>query len=390
MADDDSKVAEIRAQMPATESATYLNTGTFGPLPRVAIDAMADCQRTELERGRIGADTWARSGEIKDRARAAVARLFGAPVDNVALTRHTTDGMNIAINGLNWRPGDEIVITDMEHPGAQLPVYNVARRYGVAVRLARLGDGTGDVVGAIEESISPRTRMVVISHLTWNTGTVLPIAEVAAMAHRHHALVTVDAAQSAGSIPLDLPATGVDVYGGPGQKWLCGPEGTGEVYVSDAALDVVQPTVVGYASMGPGMEHQGGYFLPAHGARRFEVGGMNAPQVAGQAASLEFLLDTVGLDWAHARIARLGQYAFEQLAALDGIAMLTPKNQMAGIVSFALDGIEPPDLTTALGERGVLIRHLHGPDGNRVSTGYYNTEQDVDRLIDAIREIRAA
>jgi len=384
-----SRSQMIREQMPATLKYAYLNTGTFGPLPRVSIEAMQAYQQEELSEGRIVAAGYPRGAEARTEARAELARVFNCSTDNVALTRHTTDGMNIGILGLNWQPGDELIISDLEHPGGQIPAYNVARRYGVVLRLARLGDGTGDVVGKLERLISRRTRMIVISHLTWNTGTVLPLAGVVEMAHRHHVLVVADAAQSAGSVPLDLPAMGVDVYGAPGQKWLCGPEGTGATYVSDEALDVIQPTVVGYMSMaGHGMEAAGGYFLPGEGARRFEVGGAYGPAILGQARSVNFITETVGLEWAHQRIAELGQYAWDRLSKVDGVRMITPKDQMAGLTCFNLEGIEPPALVDKLAERGVIIRYIGAPLCARVSTGFYNTEQDVDRLLAGIEEIK--
>lgn len=388
--DSQARSAMIREEMPATRACAYLNTGTFGPLPRATIEAMRAYQQEELEAGRIRAEGYLRARETKARARAALARLFGCSPRNIALTRHTTDGMNIGILGLNWRPGDELIISDLEHPGGQLPAYNVARRFGVTVRLARLGDGSGDVVGRIERLVTPRTRMIVISHLTWGTGAVLPLADIVEMAHRHHVLVVVDAAQSAGSVPVNLPETGVDVYAFPGQKWLCGPEGTGGVYVSDEALDVINPTVVGYASMGGPMDHHGGYFIPADGAQRYEVGGINAPLTLGLATSVEFILDTVGLDWAYARIAELGRYAWNRLAAVDGINVITPRECMAGLVSFTVEGIEAPQLVERLAEYGVIIRHLGSPAWCRVSTGFYNTEEDIDRLVSAIQEIRRA
>lgn len=390
MDETQSKVKQIREQMPATLQYAYLNTGTFGPLPKTTIDVMQQYQDDELNDGRIITSNYQRSGEVKARARAAIARVFGCDPNNIALTRHTTDGMNVGIMGLNWQPGDELIITDLEHPGGQLPAYNVARRYGVTIRLARLGDGSGDVVGKIERLVTPRTRMIVVSHLTWNTGAVLPLAEIVEMAHRHHILVVADAAQSAGSVPINLPESGVDVYAMPGQKWLCGPEGTGAVYVSDEALDVVHPSILGYASMGGPMAHQGGYFLPAAGAQRYEVGGMNGPQILGQATSTEFILDTVGIDWAYARIAQLGQYAWEKLSALDGVTVITPRDCMAGLVSFNVEGFDPPTLVEQLTEYGVIIRYLTDPSCCRVSTGFYNTEEDIDRFVSAIEEIQRA
>ncbi len=382
-----SKNDMIREQMPAVLKNAYLNTGTFGPLPTPTIDAMDAHLHGELDDGRIIMSNYMRAGEIRTEAREEFAKFLGCAPENVALTRHTTDGMNIGINGINWQAGDEIVISDMEHPGGQGPVYNVARRYGVVVRTAKLGDGTGDVVGAYERLITPRTRVLLTSHLTWNTGTVLPLEDIVEMAHRHNVLVVADAAQSLGSLPLDVVGMGVDVYGGPGQKWLCGPEGTGATYVSDDALQQINQTVVGYSSVAS-WEHSGGHFTPRHGADRFEVGGVFTPAILGNVTSLKFIRETAGQDWAYDRIKTLGQYCWNKLSEIDGVTMITPQNQMAGLVSFNLEGHEPPALCEKLAEQNIIIRYIGNPLCARVSTGFYNNEQDIDRLADAIRDIR--
>ncbi len=382
-----SKSDMIREQMPAVLTNAYLNTGTFGPLPTPTVEALTAHLRGEHEIGRITMDNYMRAGEIKNEARAEFAKVFGCAPQNVALTRHTTDGMNIGVNGINWQPGDEIVISDMEHPGGQGPVYNVARRYGVVIRTAKLGDGTGDVVGAYERLITPRTRLLLTSHLTWNTGTVLPLADIVEMAHRHNVLVVADAAQSLGSVPLDVVGMGVDVYGGPGQKWLCGPEGTGATYVSDEALEQINQTVVGYSSVAA-WEHSGGHFTPRHGADRYEVGGVFTPAILGNVTSLKFIRETAGQEWAYARIKSLGEYCWNKLSEIDGVTMITPQNQMAGLVSFNLAGHEPPAMVDKLAERGIIIRYIGNPLCARVSTGFYNNEQDIDRLADAVRDIR--
>ncbi len=389
MAETASKVLAIREAMPAVTRHVYLNTGTYGPLPLVAAEVMRVILEEELADGRIVPERYPLAAETKQRARAEVARLLACSPRNIALTRHTTDGLNLAVMGINWQPGDEIVTTDMEHPGGQGPVFNVARRYGVVVRTARLGDGSGDVAGVIERLLTRRTRMIVISHLTWNTGAVLPIDEVVALAHRHGALVVVDGAQSAGSIPVDVAALGVDVYAIPGQKWLCGPEGTGAVYVSDEAMDVLNLTVVGYASLAAGgLEIAGSYLLPKPTAERFEAGGVNLPAIAGQAASLAWIRECVGYEWAYRRIAELGQYAWHSLSRLPGVTVLTPRDRMAGLVSFTVEGIDPPTLVQKLWEHNIVIRSITHPPCARLSAGFYNNEEDIDRLVQAIAEIR--
>jgi len=391
MAEKTTNVAAIRDAMPAVTRHVYLNTGTCGPLPRPVEETMRAIAEAELDDGRIVPERYLINSDLKRQAREEVAALLGCSPDNIALTRHTTDGINIGVLGINWHPGDEIITTDMEHPGGQAPLFTVARRYGVTIRTARLGDGGGDVVGAIARLITPRTRLIMLSHLTWNTGAILPIREVTELAHQHGILVVVDGAQSAGSIPVNVTELGVDVYAIPGQKWLCGPEGTGAVYIADNALDILQLTVAGYSSlaMPHGIEPIGGYLLPKATAERFEVGGMNMPAIAGQAASIRWIRTTVGFPWAFERIQQLGHYAWQSLSELDGVHVITPRHCMAGLVCFTVDGCDPAALVQALWqEANIIVRFISQPYCIRLSAGFYNTEEDIDQLIDAIRRLR--
>jgi L-cysteine/cystine lyase len=379
------KVEAIREEMPYARNNVFLNAGSFGPIPQRTMDAIQNYMKLEFEEGR----SFQREAETKTIAREAAASAFQTPVSTVALTRHTTDGMNIGILGLNWEPGDELIITDTEHPGGQYPAYVVARRFGVQLRRVNLGDGTGDVVGAIESAISSKTRMIVTSHLTWNTGTLLPIGEIQELATRHNLLLICDAAQSAGSVPAPLGDLNIDVYATPGQKWLCGPEGTGATFVSDRALERLYQTVVGGSSMQYGAsEHVGGYVLPQSGANRFEVAGVNQPAVAGYTSSVSWISQELGMDWVHERIASLGQYAHEKLSNLDGVNVITPKNRMAGLVSFTVEGVEPPALVERLTQDRVIIRNIGFPVCSRLSASFYNTEEDIDKAAAAIDNAR--
>jgi L-cysteine/cystine lyase len=380
-----SKVDAVRSEMPYALNNVFLNAGSFGPIPQRTMNAIQEYMQLEFESGR----SFQREAETKSSAREAAAAAFRTPVSTVALTRHTTDGMNIGIMGLNWEPGDELIITDTEHPGGQYPSYVIARRYGVQLRRVNLGDGTGDVLGAIEAAITPKTRMIVTSHLTWNTGTVLPVKEIQEMANKHNLLLVCDAAQSAGSVPANLGELGIDVYATPGQKWLCGPEGTGAAFISERGKERLYQTFVGGSSMQYGaIEHIGGYVLPQSGANRFEVAGVNQPAIAGYTASVSWIGQELGLDWVNQRIAELGQYAWDKLSNVDGVNIITPKDKMAGLVSFTVDGVEPPALVERLAEDRVIIRNIGYPICSRLSTSFYNTEEDIDKAAAAIDNAR--
>jgi len=383
-----SKVDEIRAQLPAVHSSAYLNTGTNGPLPRVAHEAMAQMALQEFEEGRIAMDGWKVKMALKPAARDALARAFNVKSSEIALTQLTTEGMNIMIHGVDWQRGDEAIITNLEHPGGQLPLYVAAHRNGVQIRVVDLGNGEGDVAGKIERVITKRTRALVISHLAWNTGAVLPLKEIVEVCRKHDVLVLVDAAQSAGSIDPKLYENDPDAYAMPGQKWMCGPEGTGSLWIREERISWFQQTYVNYGNAMGGVDNMGGYFTPTAGAARFDRIATYFPLIAGQQAATEWLADDVGMDWAYDRIAELGKLAYKTLEDIDGISLLTPKKNMAGLVSFNLAGIEPNDLVTTLFERGFTLRTIPSPSCVRMATGFYNTEEEITTLGAAIEEVK--
>lgn len=384
----DTKVEEIRAQLPAVHAKAYLNTGTNGPLPRVAAEAMAEMARAELEEGRIAIGGWEAKGALKPAAREALAQAYNVRPTEIALTQLTTEGMNVMIHGIDWQRGDEAIITNLEHPGGQLPLYVVARRYGVQIKVVDLGNGGGDVVGKIERLITRRTRALVISHIAWNTGAVLPLKEICELCRKHGVLSLVDAAQSAGSIDPKLYENDPDAYAMPGQKWMCGPEGTGSLYIHESRIGWFQQTYVNYGSAMWGSTDPTGYFTPNAGAARFDRIATYYPLIAGQRAATEWLTGDVGLDWAYKRIASLGKLAHKTLSNIDGVEVITPRDRMAGLVSFNLAGMEPNDLVTALDERGFILRTIPDPACVRLSTGFYNTEDEIERLGAAIEDVK--
>ncbi len=387
---DPDKIAAIRAELPAVHERVYLNTGTNGPLPRRAHDALTDYCLIELTEGRIGPAVFARSAELKAATRASLARLLGCDPREVALTHNTTEGMNIALMGLDWQPGDEVVTATTEHPGGLYPVYLLRQRHGVKIRMTDIGLPGVDPLAELRKVLNPKTKAVVLSHVCWSTGMVLPMRAIADLAHSVGALVICDAAQAGGMVPSNCYDLGVDAYACSGQKWLLGPDGTGALFIRQDRLGEIGQTFMGYLSIRPGMSDHQGHFVPTEGAQRFEVVSQYPPAVKALGTSLDWIADEVGWDWAYARIAALGRYCYDALAPLDGVTMHTPRDAMAGLVSFTLDGITPPDLTARLYERGVIIRYTPYPHVNRVATGFYNTEAEIDRLAEQIQEVRAS
>jgi L-cysteine/cystine lyase len=375
----------LRAQLPATARTVYLNAGTNGPLPTAVHEALVAASQSELDCGRIGPGVAEGVREGNRRLRATIAGVFGADADEIALMRSTTEGLNVAIFGVEWNRGDEVITTNLEHGGLFSPLGLLAHRHGAVVRTIDIGHGEGDVVDQLVSACTQRTRAIAISHLQWSSGAIMPLKTVAAEARRRGIVTIVDAAQAAGQIPVNLHDLGVDAYALSGQKWLCGPGGTGALYVRRESLGLFRPTYIRYAPFDPA-----GFVVPRPGAARFEMGEFYNPAIRGQEAGLRWLIEEVGLDWLYARIVALGQRCWRGLIDTPGVAVTTPQDRMAGIVCFNVDGWPAKALAEALVTRGFTVRHVDQrpcPLTVRVSTGWWNTEDEVDGFVATVGEL---
>jgi L-cysteine/cystine lyase len=383
---DLTHVQRIRQEMPATTSRLYFNTGTFGPLPNCVIESMQERLQSEWRDGRLGVAASAEMSAIYDNARKSVARLLNADVQEIALTDNTGEGMNIICYGFNWHEGDEVITTNHEHISALAPLYQIRDRYGIVIRVADIGTmAERPILKAVSDLVTPRTRLISLSHVTWTTGALINISEVAYMGREYGIPVLVDGAQSAGAIPVDVKALGIDFYAIPMQKWLCGPDGTGALYVRRESRNYVTPTYVGYWSV---KDEEGVEWELMESAQCFELGGRQTAALAGQSAVLNWLENTVGYEWMFQRISSLHAYAHAALQTIPGLSVLTPQPGLSGLVAFTLDGYDPVDVVTQLRERhNIYIRNIPTMNSLRISTGFYNTEEEIDTLVQALKEL---
>jgi len=384
------RLAAVRAALPALAAGIYLNTGSVGPLPAETAAAMADIAEYELTTGRSHADYFDETLQRMAEARAAVAAVLTADVDDIALTHATTDGMNMGVWSIDWRAGDKAVTTTLEHPGGVGPLYRLRDRLGIDlafVDIAAAGDDEA-LLAAFEAAIDDRTRAVVISHVLWATGTVLPVAAIAEIAHAREAIVVVDGAQSAGAIPVDLAATGADVYAISAQKWLLGPEGMGALAIGPRAHERVSPTFAGWFSFAESDSAGTGRSWPT--ARRFESSGYHRPSVVGMARSIGWLSMFVGLDWVYQRGAAMAARAADRLAAIPGVDVLTPRDRMATIVTFRIAGWTPQAALDELGARVFAVaRTIPLVDAIRICVGFFSSEDELERLAGAVELLAA-
>lgn len=380
-----NKLDSLREQMPALQATGYFNAGTFGPMPTVGIEAAHAVIQSDHELGRIAPNGYERAGARNRSVTEFAASIFGADAREFALTHSAGEGLNIALMGIDWTAGDEVITTAEEHPGLLNPLALLSRRYGVINRVVPVSEDTSQFLDGIESKITSRTRVIALSHVLWSTGTVLPLREVCELAREHELMVIVDAAQSAGHVPVNLHELGVDAYAMAGQKWLCGPEGTGLLYVRYDRFADISPTYARY-----GQADMSGYFLPPPTAHRYETGEFTGHVIAAQAATLGWLRDEVGMDWAHARIAEMGTLFRNLLVEIPGVEVITPPHAMAGMVNFNVAELHPRLVADALYDRGYTIRYVEYEPcalSARSSVSWWNSEAEVHGLAEAIGDV---
>ncbi len=383
---DVTHLQHIRQEMPATLKQIYLNTGTFGPLPTCVMQAMQERMQAEWQDGRLGTQAFHDLADIYAQARQSTARLLNADLSEIALTESTGEGMNVISSGFNWQAGDEVITTNHEHISALLPLFQLRDRFGIIVRMVDLGPRADrPLLEAMRALISTRTRLIALSHVTWTTGTRLDVRAVTQLGQEYAIPVLIDGAQAAGAIPLDVKALDVDFYALPMQKWLCGPDGTGALYIRRKSLDSVAPTFVGYWSV---KDEESAVWELHETAQRFESGGRQTAALAGQGAVLTWLEQFVGYPWLFERIKCLHVYACSALQQIPDLTLLTPRPGDSGLLTFTPEGHDEAEILRRLQEQySIQIRSIPGLKALRLSTGFYNTEEEIDTLVQTLTEL---
>ena len=347
---------EAREQFPVLDRLAFLNAGTNGPLARATVEAVIGQAELELREGRSSKSHFENVLDLRERARRGIADVIDVDPALVALVDSTSRGCAIVVAGLGLRPEDEIVTTDQEHFG----LLGAVHASGARVVVAPADEG------AILAAVTPRTKLLALSHVLWTTGRKLDLVR---LREECGLPLLADGAQSAGAIPANVG--GLDFYTVSAQKWLCAPEPTGGLYVRDPErLRVAAPSYLAQSGYEPS-----GAFTPKDGAARFDSGWIGSPTLVG-------LVTALGThpDWRYERAAEIAARCRERLA--ERVEVVTPPGHST-LVAFRPPG-DPTELVADLAERGVIVRELPGRNLVRASCGWWTNDDDLDRLVEGV------
>ncbi len=352
--------AAFRAQFPVLADKAYLNAGTEGPLPAAVAPAVSQRLAEETSGGRSGRAYIETVKDLAARVRAGYADLLGADPSDVAITGSTTDGCNTVLSGLDLRPGDQVITSDEEHPGLTAPLGRLRRR-GVDVVVAPFA--------RIAEAVTPKTRLVACSHVSWVNGQIVDAEALTATG----VPFLLDGAQGIGAVPIDVATLGCAFYAASGQKWLCGPEGSGSLFVRRDMLDELLVPWAGYTSVAPQTDPLD--FEPAPDAGRLDLGFPPGVRSTWALASLG-VFEQAGWDWVHERAASLAASLAQQLA--DRGLTVAPRGRST-LVSWSAD--DPEGQVARLAAEGVVVRSIPSHGGLvRASPGAWSSEEEIARL----------
>lgn len=379
--------AWLREQTPVFREYAYMNSGWSGPLSIPVVEAMHRRLALEIEHGPTTEIAMDNSRELSSRLREVMAQLLGADSEEITITGNTTEGLNIVMNGLNLESGDGIVTTSVEHSSGIVPAYYLRERRGVDLDIVPVAvtDTAGAILERFSGALTEKSKLVVLSEISYSTGQILPLAGIVDAAHRVGALVLVDGAQTAGHIPIDVRATGVDCYAIPGHKWLCGPDGLGALYVRNDLISGLEPVKVsGRAAASYDLD---GNFEPQRDQiTKYELTTVSDALIAGTVTAAEQYL-TSGPDAVFQRARELCRYAEERFDRISKVEVISSRaeDSRSGLFCFKVDGQDAPALSSFLQSQArVVCRSVSEYDSVRLSLNAFNTEADVDLAADTV------
>jgi len=377
---------QVRDAYPVLKEVVYLNVGTYGIMPASALAEFQAMQADFEARGVASGGQW---GKKTEGTRERLAQLIGAEsAEEIAFTRNATDGINLVLAGLDWKPGDEVITTEEEHEAMNHPLAYLHTTKGLVFKRLVVSPVAEVMIERLNAAYSDRTRLVAVSFVTCETGTRLPVKAICQWAAEHQLLSLLDGAQVSGAIKIDVRDIGCDYYTSNGHKWLSGPKGTGFFYGRKDKLDLLSPAHVGAGSL-VNVDVAAGFAEPFHTGQRFEFGTRAWAGQAGLGAALDWF-DELGWDHVYQHIAALSDYLKARVQERPYLRLLTPLafEQSSGLTAFEILDHNAGEVATTLREtKHVYTRVVPHFNAMRIATAHFNSANDIDVLMAGLDEI---
>jgi cysteine desulfurase / selenocysteine lyase len=379
----DQEVQQYRAETKGTKQRVHFNNAGSSLPPDVVVDIVVNYLREEAIYG--GYETEAKYSEELNNTYNLIAQLINADKDEIALAENASFAWGSAFNGINFKPGDEVIISEMEYVTNMIGFLNAEKIHGIKIKIVYNDDQGNFDLEALENTISAQTKLIAVTHIASSTGGVIPVVEIGKIAAKYQVLYLVDACQSVGQVPVDVKEINCDMLAVTGRKYLRAPRGTGFLYVRKQMQDKLKVSFIdGFTTLS--VSQQG--FKLRDDARRFELYEKNRALTLGLGKAVEYALN-VGVDRIWHRIQHLSALMRRQLNNIDGIIIHDIGDQQCGIVTFSVDGFEASSIKIKLAEKQINVsvglakstliymdKH-HLASVVRASVHYYNTEEEI-------------
>ncbi len=383
--------AQIRGDFAVTRKTIYMNNGAIAPMPLSSIKAMTDFLLRLSEDGPDSSQTAEYITSLLNELRNRVAHLINCDREEVVLTQSTTEGLNTVASGIAWKKGDSIVVRGgrHEHHANYFPWLAVSQKHGAKLTALRVDENGCFDLGDLEKA-TKGARLITMSHVLYNTGAIIPLEDVGRIANQAGALFCVDAAQSAGTIPLDVKKIGCHFMAFPGFKWLCGPTGIGIFYCSKNTAELVEPRAVAGESsrLVDSTETIASLDMPA----RFQAGFRNFPGAAGLESSLRYIL-RIGINEVRKANMQVARVLHEEIRKIPGVKMYGPdhEDRRSSIVTFMPPNpVESSTVVKKLEQRGIIFAERDVGGGRkavRAAPHFFNDEQDALTAAGYVKEL---
>ena len=384
----------IRKDFPVTKKKIYMNCGSFAPTPLSTIKSITDFLVRCSEEGPDSSSVQEHITSLMDELRKVMGRLINCEPDEIIFTQSTTEGLNYVASGLEWKKSDVIIARGglHEHYANYFPWLNVSKKHGVQLEEIKIDkNGFFDLDKIDKIAKKKNSRMITLSHVLYNNGAIMPVEEIGKIANKHGLLYSIDAAQSVGTIDVDVKEIGCDFLAFPGFKWLCGPPGIGIFYCKKESAPLLIPKYVGGESAIITEEKN---LVYADSPQKFQTGVRNYVGVAGLASSLRYI-QHMGIETIRKMNMKVANELIEQLRTIPGVSIFGPENEKlrSSIVSFDTDNVLPKVMVSKLEENGIVVAERDIIGGGkkkavRASPHFFNTSDEVHTLVQNIKNIQ--